>query len=219
MTSISQAVRDYIEEKPFLQEALRQDIINFAALGAQIKPLLEQKLGQEVKQISVIQAIRRYQEKQSHSVFQKTHYGEEAEANLKTNLHMFTVERSNSVLQKLSTVAQLIDFRKGGVLHTVQGNYQVAIITNSYYVDRVKDILEGEVLIREDKNLVSIALKYSDDLIDIPGNLFLLTCGLAWENITIINTIETMSETIFIVLEKDSTRALQKLTRVMRTYC
>ena len=218
MTTISQLVREYIEQKPFLQEALRQDIINYAALGEQIKEYLDKKLGTELKHISVIQAVRRYQEKLSPSHLQKIHYGEEAEANLKTNLHMFTVEKSNSVLRKLGQIMKLMEFKTGGILHIVQGNYQVAIITNSYNADKVRKALKDEMILREDEKLVSIALKYSDELIDIPGNLFLLTGALAWENITIINTVETMSETIFIVKENDSTRALNKLTQVMREY-
>ncbi len=44
----------------------------------------------------------------------------------------------------------------------------------------------------------------------------MLTRALAWEDITVINLIETMSESIFIVKEKDSTRALTKLTEVMK---
>jgi hypothetical protein len=218
MTTISQLVREYIEQKPFLLEALRQDIINYAALGEQIKEYLDEKLNTKLKHISVIQAVRRYQEKLSQSHLQKTHYGKEAEANLKTNLHMLTVEKSNSVLKKLGKIMMIMDFKTGSILHTVQGNYQVAIITNSYNAKKVKETLENEIIIREDENLVSIALKYSDELIDIPGNLFLLTGALAWENISIINTIETMSETIFIIKENDSTRALSKLTQVMREY-
>lgn len=216
MTTISLLVREYIEKKPFLQEALRQDIINFAALAEQIKEYLDEKLGTDVKQISVIMAIRRYQEKLTPIQTKKIHYGEKAEANLKTNLHMFTLTKSDTILDKLNHVLPLIDFKSGGILHIVQGNYQVAIITNSYNVDKAKAKLKGEEIIREDENLVSIALKYSDEIIDLPGNLFMLTRVLAWENITIISTVETMSETIFILKEKDATVALAKLTQVMK---
>lgn len=216
MTTLSHLVREYIEQKPFLQEALRQGIINYAALAEQIRGLLEEKLGTDLKQISVIMAIRRYKEKLTSVKIQKIHYGENAEANLKTNLHMFTVTKSNSILEKLSKIITLIDFKLGGILHVVQGNYQVAIITNEYNAKKVKRYLKNEEIIREDKNLVSIALRYSDELVDIPGNLFMLTRALAWENIPIIDLIETMSESIFIVKEKDATRALTKLSQVMK---
>ena len=216
MTTISYHVRDYIEQKPYLQEALRQGIINYAALAEQIKEYLDDKLGIDLKQISVIMAIRRYQEKMTNAKLNKIHYGEKSEANLKTNLHMFTVAKSKSVIEKIIKIIALTNSNSGGVLHIVQGNYQVAIITNSHNANKAKAELKGEEIIREDRNLVSIALKYSDELIDIPGNLFMLTRALAWENITIINTVETMSETIFIIKEKDSTRALTKLTQVLK---
>lgn len=216
MTTISQLVKDYIEQKPFLQEALRQGIINYAALAEQIREHLEDKLGSELKQISVIMAIRRYQEKLTPKQIKKTSYGKKAEANLKTNLHMLTIAKSNTILINLSEIIPLIDFKSGGILHIVQGNYQIAIITNEYNIDKVKKYLKNEEVIREDKNLVSIALKYSDELIDVPGNLFMLTRALAWENITIIDLIETMSESIFIVKEKEATRALTRLSQVMK---
>ena len=95
----------------------------------------------------------------------------------------------------------------------------MTIINNEGNIKKVKEYLKKEETIREDKNLVSIALKYSDELIDIPGNLFMLTRALAWENITIINLIETMSESIFILKEKDATRALTKLSQVMKENC
>lgn len=216
MTTISLLVREYLEQKPFLQEALRQGIINYAALGEQIKDYLDKKLGTELKQISVIMAIRRYQEKLTPNQIQKTKYGEKSEANLKTNLHMLTLIKSNNILKKINNITSLIDYKSGGILHIVQGNYQVTIITNEYNIEKVKKELKEEEIIREDKNLVSIALKYSDELIDIPGNLFMLTRALAWENITIIDLIETMSESIFIINEKDATKALNKLTQVMK---
>ena len=216
MTTLSHLVREQIEKRPFLQEALRQGIINYAALAEQIKEVLEEKLGTELKQISVIMAIRRYQEKLTPKQVKKTQYGANSEANLKTNIHMLTVSKSNTIIEKINKIIPLINFKTGGVLHIVQGNYQVAIITNKSNAEKVKENLKGEEIIREDKDLVSIALKYSDELIDIPGNLFMLTRALAWEDITVINLIETMSESIFIVKEKDSTRALTKLTEVMK---
>ena len=216
MTIISRLVREYVEEKPYLQEALRQGIVNFAALGEQIQEYLEQKLNTKLKAISVIMAIRRYQEKLSTVLIPKIHYGPNAEANLKTNLHMFTLVKSSSIFEKINKIMPLIDFKSGGVLHIIQGNYQMAIISNEGNADSIRSHLKGEEILREDRKLVSIALKYADDLIDMPGNLFLLSRALAWENITVIDLVETMSETIFIVNEKDSTRALIKLTQVLK---
>ena len=108
MTNLSHLVREYIEQKPFLQEALAQGIINYAALGEQIKEFLEEKLGTELKHISVIMAIRRYQEKLLPHHIKKTKYGEHAEANLKTNLHMFTMIKSNLILSKLNEIIKHI---------------------------------------------------------------------------------------------------------------
>ncbi len=215
MTNLSHLVREYIESKPYLQEALRQEIINYAALAEQIRIFLEEKLGKKIKQISVIMAIRRYQKKLVSAKINKIHYGPNAEANLKTNLHMLSFTRSNSALLKLNKIIPLINFNTGGVLHIVQGNYQIAIITNKYNVDKVKKKLK-EKIIREDKNLVSISLHYSDELVDIPGNMFILSRALAWENIPIIDLVETASESIFILKEKDATKALTKLTQVMK---
>ncbi len=216
--NISQLVRDYIDNKPFLREALRQDIINFAALAEKIKHFLDKKHGTNLKHITVIQAIRRYQSKVENSHINQTKYGKGAEANLKTNLHMFTILRSDSVLNKLVQITKLIDFKSGGILHVTQGNYHLSLITNTYNVKSIKKALKNEKIVREDKNLVSISLKYSHKLIDVPGNMFLLSGSLAWDNITIISTVETMSETTFMVKEEDATRALSKLTQVMKDH-
>ena len=218
MSSITELVRNYLNLHPYLQEALRKGIINYAALAAQLKEYLEQDNSQKLKLTSVIMAIRRYQEKLCDSPFEEVHYGENAEANLKTNLVMFTLEKSDSFIKSLPRILSLVDFKSGGILHLVQGNYQATIITNSYYSLKIHKLFAKEKIIREDKNLVSIALKYADTLIDVPGQLFLLTRALAWENITIIDLIETMSETIVILREEDASRAFQTLSNLIKTY-
>ena len=127
--NLSQLVREYVEQKPFLQEALRQGIINYAALAEQIKEGFDKKFETSVKQISVIMALRRYQDNISTTAFKQVKYGQEAEVSLKTNLHMITLEKSATLLPKIAKLMTQIDSKSGGVLHFVQGNYQAAIIT------------------------------------------------------------------------------------------
>ena len=59
MVTISHLVKKKIEDKPFLQEALRRKLINYGALADELKPEIEKELQKKVKHSAVMMALRR----------------------------------------------------------------------------------------------------------------------------------------------------------------
>ena len=49
MVTVAQVTKRFIEQRPILQEALIEGIINFANLAEKIQPRIEAELGTEVK--------------------------------------------------------------------------------------------------------------------------------------------------------------------------
>ena len=59
MKSISSVVENIIKEKPYLEEALAQDLINISSLARAIQPEIEAATKKEVREGAIIMAIKR----------------------------------------------------------------------------------------------------------------------------------------------------------------
>ena len=60
MKTIAACVQDILAAKPFLEDALSRDIINFSALAKDLNPLISERLRRPVKDGAITMALRRY---------------------------------------------------------------------------------------------------------------------------------------------------------------
>ena len=61
MITISQAVENIINKKPFIIEALNDGIINYSSLATFIKQEVEQFLSKKVNEGAIIMSLRRFE--------------------------------------------------------------------------------------------------------------------------------------------------------------
>lgn len=185
--------------------------MSFNKVAANLKPEIEQEIGKPVKTNSIVMALRR----NSNEIEKKT---EEASFSysietIKTDIYYLVLEESPTLLSKLQDIYPIIDFKKGGVLNIIQGNFEVAIITNKKYKEELLEILEDEKVLDTIENLVSISLTYSKDFLYTPGILYKISRFLAWENINIYDIILTKTELNIIIDKKHLTRCYKTLGR------
>jgi hypothetical protein len=62
MVTVPHVVRRLMEERPFLQECMNLDLINYVALAEYLLPEVERDYGKRVKPLAVSMALRRYGE-------------------------------------------------------------------------------------------------------------------------------------------------------------
>lgn len=209
MTTVSNVVKDIINRQVFLQEALNNDIISFNKLATNIKPKIEAELGHPVKLAAIIMAIRRHAEKSRYIVHKpKFNYFIET---IKTDLVYIAIEESPNLLEKIQTLYTIVDFKKGGILNIIQGNFEIVIITNKKYKEDLIELLHDEKTIEIVDDLVSISLTYSKDFIFIPGVLYEIIRLLTWDNINIFEVILTTTEMCLIINKKDILRCYETL--------
>ncbi|MBI2143481.1 hypothetical protein HYU20_04045, partial [Candidatus Woesearchaeota archaeon] len=101
MVTVSAVVKKIVNEKPLLQEGLRQGIISFAALAEKIKPQVEQQLGKDVNDAAVVMALRRHSEVMEGSDVRRVRFEPHAQLTLKTSLVYFSVKRSPGLFRKV----------------------------------------------------------------------------------------------------------------------
>ncbi len=210
MVTVSAVVKKIVNEKPLLQEGLRQGIISFAALAERIKPQVEQQLGIKTTDASVIMALRRHSEALEASDVKSISFEPHTQLTLKTNLVYFSVKRSPQLFKKLEELYKSFDYEAGDTFNIIHGNYEVSIITNERLEKKVaaaiSELGASQITIRE-KNLVSISMSFGRNFPYTPGVLFAVTRKLYWDNINIFEVVSAATELTLIFQKKDAMRA------------
>src|SRR3989344_4536247 len=108
MVTISHIVKKYVGDRPFLEEALRSKILNYASLAEQLHSHIEQEMGKKVKYPAIMMALRRYSDDVNKRTPRQFHFN--GEIVIKTNICDFTVVKSHSLLSKLNAIYRLVDY-------------------------------------------------------------------------------------------------------------
>jgi len=201
MVTISHVVQDVLKRQVLIQEAINHDIVSFNKLAQMLKPQIEQELGKTVKQSAIVMALRRSSNNFSKAA-SKPIFSYSIET-IKTDISYIVLEESPSLLSQLEKLYRIIDFKKGGILNIIQGNYEIAIIINNKHKEKVLDILSEEKVLETIDDLVSISLTYSKNFLFTPGILYDVSRFLAWESINAIDIVLTKTELSLIIDKKD----------------
>ena len=120
MVTVSHLVEKVIEQKPFIQEALSNGIINNAALADQMLPEIEKELKKKVKFSAVNMAIRRLSEKLEQSFISKAKFNNNSDLTLKSNLIEITVYKMEYSQEYIGKLYSLVDIKGGDFLTITQ---------------------------------------------------------------------------------------------------
>ena len=211
MVTISYVVKNLLNQQVLLREAINHGIVSYNKLAEYLKPEIEAELGKKVKHSAIVMALRRNAGKIKKSSSEPSFsYSIET---IKTDICYLVLEESPALLSKIQNLYPIVDFKKGGILNIIQGNYEVAIITNKKYKEDLLDLLHDEKVLDTIDDLVSISLTYSKDFLFTPGILYDISRFMAWESINVIDIILTKTELSLIIDKKDLTRCYKTLGR------
>ncbi|MDP3764938.1 MAG: hypothetical protein Q8R04_00345 [Nanoarchaeota archaeon] len=212
MVTVSHIVKKIVSEQAFVEEALGTGIISIASLAEQILPKIEQELGKKIKHAAAVMALRRYADEIAEHRKKTRKFDFTGEILMKTNICDFSIVKSPSLLVKLKTIYNLVNFERGDTLNVILGNNEVSIIINKRYMEKLIRFLSGEKILNQEQDLVALTIIFtSDDFTHTPGVIFNAVRKLAWENINIYEIVSTMTELTFILNKKDSMKAYDVL--------
>jgi hypothetical protein len=211
MPTVSAAIKEIVDSKPMMYEAISQGIVNYANLAESLRPEIELMVGGKVESPAIVMALRRYAERMRPTEEKKLPFSYKSEIVMKTGLMDITIVKTPSLLSKLKKMYDLIDHDKGDTLNIIQGNYEITAVINDKYKKEVLELLKEEKILNQEKDLVSFTMSFSKGFYYSPGIIARVTRTLAWENINIFEIISTMTELIFILSHKDAMRAYKAL--------
>jgi len=216
MITISQAVENIINSKPFIIEALNDGIINYSSLAKFIKIDVEKSLNKEVNEGAIVMSIRRFEANKPSEISCKvdsliTKLGDIV---VRSNLVDYTFRNSDTMIKKQLSLFRLIGERRGFFYTISQGVYETTFVLSDVIKDEIPSIFEGEKLISSSYGLSSITIKLPTENTDQPGLYYYIFRKLAWEGINILEVVSTSNEFTIILNDKDIDSAFSVIKKM-----
>ncbi len=214
MVTIARIVEKMVKENPSLEIALSKDLINYSKLARYLREEVESETGAKVNDSAIVVALKRIKERAEKLYEKKTLFKAE-EITTNSNLMEITVVHSASVPEIVRDVFELGDVKQGSVVNITQGNRQTTFIFSEKLEGKVKELLEGEDIISEIRNVSEICIGFNEEMFKTPGFIVYALKELSWHNINIMEIISTYTELIIIVKDEDFMKAYKILRSVL----
>lgn len=211
MITVSNAVSQIIKDKPLIEEALSQGIINLSALARLILSEVRRLTYKDVKEGAVLMALKRQPKTIKSASLVKSVLGKSGNLMVRSNLSEFTVSNVDFSVEKHQKIIKEIEKTRKYFLTITQGTFESTVIVASDLKKTVETILGRDKIIFKLDGLCSITINLPGKTVSTPGVYYSILKVLAWEGINIVEVVSTFSEFIIILEEKEVSRAFALL--------
>lgn len=214
MVTIARICEKMIEQKPFLQEALSNEIINYGALAETMIPDVEREFGKKIKHAAVMMALRRLQEKLQKMPISQPKFTADCDLSVRSDLFEITIVRypqTYKLINKFYDLAGAADY-----LTVTSGTNEITIVAAKKYRNAILKLVQKEDILVEINDLAALTVKLPKNAPDMPGIFYLISRALTWENITIVEVVSTYTENTIILKNKDISRAYEILQKTIK---
>ena len=209
MVNVTKLTEDYISEHPYVKDCLKKGLINYSSLTRQICSDLDLSLKKNFD--AVLIACRRY--------FRKIKSEATTEKKIVDILKGSKIEAKNKInsiiLEKNIVFSNLLELEKEAkkileTFHIIEGTASVTIITTDDFSKKVKQVFRNKI-IKEYPNLVEVILKSPREIVTTAGVISYIYSLLGENDINVVDTLSSWTDTIFLVEEKDLSTVMEFL--------
>lgn len=213
MITIQEAVDGLLRSRPYLEEALIDELINLTSLARQLRPEIEEKVDKEIKLGAVVMAIKRHHPGSISSITRKTKNVLKNLSNIivRSNVSVYTFENSTTLGRNLAELSITLSEKKGLFYTFSQGVFETTVIINQSAEEDLINKLSGEHILASSVNLSCITLYLPDENTEIAGYYYYILKRIAWEGINIVEILSTTNEFSIILDEDDVDKAFTAL--------
>ncbi len=209
--SIAEKTRSYIDAHPSIKDCISKDLINYSSLARQI--IKEMGLKNEE---AVMIACRRYAVKlgrQDHESQILRVLGK-SRLEMKTKICIVTAKNDWSVIHRLEIMFKKL-LNEKSTMQVIQSTHAITIIAD----EKLRDDVIGSVghgnILKTREDLVEIAVKSPEDIVDTSGVFAYLSSNLADGGINVVEAVSCFTDTIFIIDEGDMIQAYSVLSKLI----
>jgi len=209
LVNVTKLTEDYISEHPYVKDCLKKGLINYSSLTRQICSDLDLSLKKNFD--AVLIACRRY--------FRKIKSEATTEKKIVDILKGSKIEVKNKInsiiLEKNIVFSNLLELEKEAkrfmeTFHIIEGTTSITIITTDEFGKKVKQVFRNKV-VKEYPNLVEVILKSPREIVTTAGVISYIYSLLGENDINVVDTLSSWTDTIFLVEEKDLSRVMEFL--------
>ena len=203
MKTIASCVQEVLVSRPFLEEALTREIINFSALAKDLNTTISEMLRRPVKDGAIMMALRRYDQpiNTEDTVRLKNVFKNLGDITVRSNLSDFTFQNSKTLINSHSKVLEKINTKHQIFYAFTRGIFESNIMSSTSEKESIFEVFKNETLIGFQDNLSAISINLPEGNSKIVGLYYQIFKRLAWENVTLYEVISTTNE--FTILVED----------------
>ncbi len=191
--NIAQAVRDYIDARPPIQEAYRMGIVNAAALARRI----QDELGID-RPDAVLAACRKYTgEGPTEQMATLRQALRQSQLEIRTGVGLLIFEPG---WVRLAAAADILAKMEGNdKVHVLNGWSGLQIVAEESLLDEALPKMREEMLVEERRGLVEINVRSPPDIEAVPGFVAAISQALAQRGIRIVDATTCGNDHIFVM--------------------
>lgn len=210
--SVAERTRAYIDSHPSIKDCVSKDLINYSSLARLI--MKELKVSNEE---AVMIACRRYAQRLGGSDHEMEilRILKDSRLEMRTKLCIITAKNDWTVMHKMDNLFRDL-WNEKSIVQVVQSTSAVTIITDKMLKDRIMDTLGRFNVIKVRDELVEIAVKSPEAIVDTSGVIAYLINNLSDAGINIEETISCHTDTIFVVNKDSMIDAYSVLSRTIQ---
>ena len=212
--SLAEKTRMYIDAHPSIKDCVAKGLINYSSLARMIM----KDIGVDNEEAVMI-ACRRYASKLSVTTDHELsilRILKDSRLEMRTKTCIVTAKNDWSVLHKMDNLFKDL-WNENSIMQCVQSASAVTIIADTLLKERIIDTVGRFNLIKVRENLVEIAVKSPEKIVDTSGVIAYLITNLSDAGINIEETVSCHTDTIFIVGESDMINAYSVLTKCIQS--
>ncbi|MCP4551061.1 MAG: aspartate kinase [Bacteroidetes bacterium] len=204
MITVSQIVDNIVSNKPFLEQSLAEELINYSSLARSIQAEIELRIGRSIKTSAIIMALKRYVPQVDHllNIQLERAAGSFGDITVRSQLTDYTFRISPTLVKNQQNLLKILTEQEEVFFTFSQGVYELNVVISSIFSDKLEEIFSGENMTSRLDNLSSVTMRLPISNVKMTGLYYHILKKIAWNNINIIEIISTTNEFTVIVEEK-----------------
>ena len=216
MRTIAEVVESEVKKLPFVEEAMKDGLINLSSLSRLIKPSIEEALLKEVNEGAIVMALKRYTKNMTGAVMLKSadigiYFGE---IFVRSGLMTCSYANSHSLTENQRKLLKVVDKNVDAYCSFKQVMFEHTFILSQNLKSDADIFFKYEKYISGITNLCSVTVKLKYSNVEVLGLYYYLFKMIAWRGINVIEVVSTANEFTIVVKQENINDAFSVIMQI-----
>ncbi len=207
--SITNAVKEVVNNDLSFQDSLQRDYCNISALARIIKPKIDQVLGKNTSLESIVTALKR--SRRDYDVPERpiAVILAGSTVSVKTDVAKASAAKTKRTIEK---VAKALTQNADNFISVAESMMSITLVFDDVLLEDVKGMFSHEDILEVEDDLAAIIVHSPEEIIKTPGCAIAFYNQLARRHINIEDTVSCYTDTIMLVRMDQVGKAFNALT-------